>query len=321
MISVILPVYNVADYLPYAMESLLNQTYQDFEILLIDDGSTDQSPLLCDQYAASHDHVYVYHKENGGLSDARNYGVSKAKGEWISFVDPDDYLEPCALELLVRLQEQSQAQMVSAKTQATNHHQAYRNLQIDQSLLDRAKIFDKEEALTEMLYGDLTTNAAMAKLMPKAFLEKYPYPKGRIYEDLYVISQHVLEAGSVCIIDAGIYHYYLRPGSITGSAFTAKQYDFFVALEHLKEVVARDYQAGPDLQAAIDTRLYLGCLRLFSMLRDQDKAEFRRIRQELSPYLSSVLRNKRVKTKLKVLFWLMVKCPTLYFYYKKLQKS
>ena len=101
MISVIVPIYNVEDYLHYAMESLVNQTYKDFEVILVDDGSTDDSGKLCDQYASEYDWVSAYHKENGGLSDARNYGVAKAKGEWIVFLDPDDYFETFALELFV----------------------------------------------------------------------------------------------------------------------------------------------------------------------------------------------------------------------------
>ena len=111
MISVIVPIYNVEAYLRYAMESLLNQTYKDFEVILVDDGSTDDSGKLCDQYASEYDWVSAYHKENGGLSDARNYGVAKAKGEWIVFLDPDDYFEPCALELLMELQKQTCAKL------------------------------------------------------------------------------------------------------------------------------------------------------------------------------------------------------------------
>ena len=89
-ISVVIPVYNVEDYLHYAIDSLVNQTHKNFEVLLINDGSTDNSGKLCDQYAQEYDWIRVFHKENGGLSDARNYGVLKATNEWIFFLDPDD---------------------------------------------------------------------------------------------------------------------------------------------------------------------------------------------------------------------------------------
>ena len=100
MISVILPVYNVENYLQYAMDSLKKQTYKNFEIILVNDGSTDNSGKLCDKYSEKYSNVKVFHKENGGLSDARNFGVKKAKGEFITFLDPDDYLEVYSLELL-----------------------------------------------------------------------------------------------------------------------------------------------------------------------------------------------------------------------------
>jgi len=188
MISVIVPVYNVEDYLHYAMESLEHQTYKDMEVLLIDDGSSDGSGHLCDQYAQQYDWVTSYHKVNGGLSDARNYGVLKAKGDWITFLDPDDYLEPCALELLAELQSRTQADMVSGKVEPTAHYHRFQNFHLDQLDLDQVKVYDKAKALTEMLYGDLVTVSACGKLYRKELLEKAPFPKGRIYEDLYVIS-------------------------------------------------------------------------------------------------------------------------------------
>ena len=100
LISVIIPVYNVEDYLHYAIESLEKQTYKNFEIILVNDGSTDDSGKLCDKYSEKYSNVRVFHKENGGLSDARNFGVQKAEGEFITFLDPDDYLEAYSLELL-----------------------------------------------------------------------------------------------------------------------------------------------------------------------------------------------------------------------------
>ena len=119
-ISVVIPVYNVETYLHYAIESLVNQTYKNFEVLLINDGSTDKSGKLCDKYAQEYDWIKVFHKENGGLSDARNYGVLKSTNEWIFFLDPDDYIEPFTFELLSLIQEKYQADLISTKVQTTN---------------------------------------------------------------------------------------------------------------------------------------------------------------------------------------------------------
>ena len=102
-ISIIVPVYKVEKYLEKCIQSILNQTYKEFELLLVDDGSPDRCPELCDFYAAQYDNVIALHKSNGGLSDARNYGLKYAKGNFITFVDSDDYISPDYLETLVAL--------------------------------------------------------------------------------------------------------------------------------------------------------------------------------------------------------------------------
>ena len=127
LISVIIPVYNVEDYLHYAIESLGKQTYKNFEIILVNDGSTDDSGKLCDDYSEKYSNVRVFHKENGGLSDARNFGVQKAKGEFITFLDPDDYLEAYSLELLASVQKQHNCDIVSTRVKATELYNVYSN--------------------------------------------------------------------------------------------------------------------------------------------------------------------------------------------------
>ena len=321
MISVIVPVYNVEDYLHYAMESLEHQTYKYMEVLLIDDGSSDGSGQLCDQYAQQYDWVTSYHKVNGGLSDARNYGVLKAKGDWITFLDPDDYLEPCALELLAELQDRTQADMVSGKVEPTAHYHRYQNFHLDQLDLDQVKVYDKAKALTEMLYGDLVTVSACGKLYRKELLEKAPFPKGRIYEDLYVISEQLNQVQSVALYHLPIYHYYHRPGSITASAFTPKQYEFYEAIDHLKEVVNATYPESSELQEAIISRFFTGSLLIFTMIKDGDSVEFKRLQEETRPYLPLVLKNARVSKKRRILYVLITKYPRLYYQFKKLKKS
>ena len=105
-ISVIVPVYNTEKYLDECIQSILNQSFTNFELLLIDDGSTDRSGAICDQYAAKDERVRVFHKENGGVSSARNVGLDEAKGEWIAFVDSDDYLLSNALDLITDLENE-----------------------------------------------------------------------------------------------------------------------------------------------------------------------------------------------------------------------
>ena len=112
MISVIVPVYNVEPYLRKCLDSIVNQTYRDFEILIIDDGSTDGSGRICDEYAEKDSRIKVFHTENRGLSCARNLGLAEAKGEWIGFVDSDDWIEPDMYEVLIRRAEETGADVV-----------------------------------------------------------------------------------------------------------------------------------------------------------------------------------------------------------------
>ena len=321
MISVIVPIYNVEEYLRYAMESLVNQTYKDFEVILVDDGSIDNSGQLCDQYASDYEWVSAYHKVNGGLSDARNYGVTKAKGDWIVFLDPDDYFEPCALELLMELQKRTGARIVAGKGKDTYDHDSYQNYQINEEMLAKATLLSSEETLVEMLYGTIATVSAWAKLFPKYIVEKHPYPKGKIYEDLYVISDYLKEVESVCVIDLGIYHYYRRPNSITLSNFNSKHYDFYDSMDHLAEVVQKDYAANTELDDAVIARLFIGSLHIFILISDSSKEEILRIQRKIRPHLGRVLKNKRINLKNKAIYVMLSLAPGLYYRFKKLKKA
>lgn len=111
MISVVVPVYEVELYLRRCINSIMNQTYESFELILVDDGSTDGCPQICDEYADKYGNVYVIHKNNGGLSDARNVGTLAARGEYVTYIDSDDYVSPDYLEVLWRLKKKYQAEL------------------------------------------------------------------------------------------------------------------------------------------------------------------------------------------------------------------
>ena len=231
-ISVIIPVYNVENYLHYAMDSLFRQTYKNFEVILVNDGSTDDSGRLCEEYAQQYDNVFVYHKKNGGLSDARNFGVENAKTDWIFFLDPDDYIEAFTFELLINLQKKYNVPLVSTKVESTNIFNDYKNLKYKGLDLTSTVKVKKEKALELMLENKIATVSACAKLYHKKILQEVPFPVGKIYEDFFVVSEHLYTAGEIVICPIITYHYYSRLGSIVNSKFTKKQYDFFYAAEN-----------------------------------------------------------------------------------------
>ena len=234
-ISIVVPVYNVADYLHYAIDSLLKQTYQNFEVILVNDGSTDDSPRLCEDYAREYENIHVFHKGNGGLSDARNFGVTKANSDWIFFLDPDDYLEEYTLELIMKIHEEHHADLISTKVKTTSKYNAYTSYQLQESDYKGLAPIKKEEALEAMLDDKFATVSACAKLYHKSILETVPFPVGKIYEDFYVVGEHLALADKIVISPLETYNYYRREGSIVRSTFTEKRYDFFDAAEQNKK--------------------------------------------------------------------------------------
>ena len=255
-ISIVVPVYNIADYLHYAIDSLLKQTYQNFEVILVNDGSTDDSPRLCEDYAREYENIHVFHKENGGLSDARNFGVTKANSDWIFFLDPDDYLEDYTLELIVKIQEIHQADLISTKVKATSKYDDYSSYHLKQSDYESLSVITKEKALELMLDDKVATVSACAKLYKKSILERVPFPVGKIYEDFYVVGEHLALAERIVISPLETYNYYRREGSIVRSTFTEKRYDFFKAVAKNEEVVKREYIQSPELKQACKLKNY-----------------------------------------------------------------
>lgn len=315
-ISVVIPVYNVEAYLHYAIESLVNQTYKNFEVLLINDGSTDNSGKLCDKYAQEYDWIRVFHKENGGLSDARNYGVLKATNEWIFFLDPDDYIEPFTFELLSLIQEKYQADLISTKVQTTNEYEKFSKKQFN---LETAKKVTKEEALELMLEDKVATVSACAKLYKKQILEMRPFPVGKIYEDFFVVAEHLRLAGQIVISPVVTYHYYRRLGSIVQSQFTDKRFDFFEAAENNRSIIKEHYNSK-ELEELLNIKIVQGSFSISSSAAESDVESLLSIRRKLSSFYWSVFSSPKASFKLKVQYTLFLLFPKQYFKLKNIIK-
>ena len=315
-ISVVIPVYNVEDYLHYAIDSLVNQTHKNFEVLLINDGSTDNSGKLCDKYAQEYDWIRVFHKENGGLSDARNYGVLKATNEWIFFLDPDDYIEPFTFELLTLIQEKYQADLISTKVQTTNEYEKFSKEQFN---LESSKRVMKEEALELMLEDKVATVSACAKLYKKQILEMKPFPVGKIYEDFFVVAEHLRLAEQIVISPVVTYHYYRRPGSIVQSQFTNRRLDFFEAGEYNRNQIKQFY-SGNSVEKALNLKIVQGSFHISEAAAATDTKALRNIVKKISSLYWSIIFNSKVSIKFKFKYNLFLLTPNLYCCIKKLLK-
>lgn len=315
-ISVVIPVYNVEDYLHYAIDSLVNQTHKNFEVLLINDGSTDNSGKLCDKYAQEYDWIRVFHKENGGLSDARNYGVLKATNEWIFFLDPDDYIEPFTFELLTLIRAKYQADLISTKVQTTNEYEKYFAEQFN---LESSQRVTKEEALELMLEDKVATVSACAKLYKKQILEMRPFPVGKIYEDFFVVAEHLRLAEQIVISPVVTYHYYRRPGSIVQSQFTDKRFDFFEAGEYNRNQIKQFY-SGNSVEKALNLKIVQGSFHISEVAASTDTKALRNIVKKVRSFYWSIIFDSKASVKFKVKYSWFLLTPNLYCRIKKMLK-
>ena len=232
MISVIVPVYNVEHYLPRCIDSILAQTYGQFELILVDDGSTDQSGRICDERAGGDGRIRVFHKKNGGLSDARNHGLDRMRGDYVTFIDSDDYVGRDYLCLLLDMLEENGADMSVVSIQDTYS----KELSFIESGDERV-VLSGEAIIREMTVQEKLTCSACAKLFKRELFDGVRFPKGRPFEDLLTIP-YLRYEGATCVCSTSKqYYYFQRLGSIMHSASEGLIQTWLDAMEQLLNYV------------------------------------------------------------------------------------
>lgn len=225
-ISIIVPVYNVEKYLHRCVDSILAQTFTDFELILIDDGSTDSSGRICDEYAQKDSRINVIHQKNQGQAASRNIGVKRATAKWIHFVDSDDEIHPRMLEALHHAIVLYNVDMaICGGIQGYDEQLLHRWNELKFPLkIDRVSI--NEDTLIEF-YNDpgFRYGTVWASLISKRIITMLPFTEGRIYEDAAVVCQWLCEAGVIANIHENLYFYRRNESSTTGSSFSMKRLD------------------------------------------------------------------------------------------------
>lgn len=252
LISVIVPIYNVEPYLHKCVDSILNQTYKNIEIILVDDGSTDSCGEICDSIANKDKRIIVIHKENGGLSDARNAGIEILKGKYVTFIDSDDWVEPTYVEQLYKLIAENDADLAVCDfycIDSENH--IYNSPSTDGEVF----VWNREEAVSMLLSGNKMSTSAWAKLYKsKYFVEKeIRYPKGKLYEDIPVTYKILLEADKIVFGNYALYNYFIRQQSISNTGFTPRRMH---AIENLESVLPQVLQQFPQLEGLCSVALF-----------------------------------------------------------------
>lgn len=261
MISIIVPIYNVERYLERCVDSLRNQTYASIEIILVDDGSKDGCPEICDEYVRKDKRIKVIHKQNGGLSDARNAGLNEASGKYVMYVDSDDYVETDACERLIAGMDEGVDIVIGAYCEITNGVSAIKR---HSNLVDGMRYSAKEYMLRAIEKNEWYAPAWL-NLYDKDFLLKNQlyYKVGRYYEDTEILPRLFLAAQDVVYIDYAFYNYEIRENSImTAPATKANRESAVANFDDWVKVL--DKVADPELQNVLYgvlVRYYLASAR------------------------------------------------------------
>lgn len=300
LISVIVPVYGVESYLPRCVESILSQTYSNLEIILVDDGSPDGCPVICDDYAQKDSRIRVIHKENGGLSDARNVGINIAKGSYLAFVDSDDDIAQEYIQVLY-----TAAKKYEADITVVGMKQVFEDFPPveDNNAVCLECCYGTKDAIWELLTMGNLSQEACGKLYRSELFDGIRFPVGELFEDLAIMYHLFLRAERVAYSSRPLYRYYIREGSIMQSPFDLRQY---VEVRWIEEAMALVSQRYPELNDEIRGRrvwsyfktLYrILCSKDPDQYRTQQEEMIRKIRRDTPGLLTSrrIGRNLKVK--------------------------
>ena len=235
LISVIVPVYKVEPYIRRCIDSILSQTFTDFELILVDDGSPDHCPAICDEYALVDRRVHVIHPDNSGLSAARNAGIdwafNNSDSKWLSFVDSDDWILPNFLECLYKVAIECNSRISACSLYYSNGEDPLQS----KTYKIQTKTWD-EFYLENWTLGVVAVN----KLYDKELFRELRYPAGKIHEDEYLTYKLLAKAGTVSYVDGELYIYFQNPGGITKNGFSLAKMDAIQALEEQREFAKKN---------------------------------------------------------------------------------
>lgn len=296
LITVIVPIYNVAEYLPKCIDSIIKQTYNQLEIILVDDGSSDNSGQICDQFALKDTRIRVIHKVNGGLSDARNAGISIANGEYIGFVDADDFIEYNMYEKLYTSIKIANAQIGICGRWIENNG-VTTEYQVD----NKFEVMSNLQALQYYFIGEKIDSSACDKLFKKTLFDGVLFPKGKIHEDIFIMHQIIEKSTIVVRTGVPLYHYVNRTNSITKSNFSKKNLEYIEAHKDAYQKYKQDLKLKSYVQlfflkshiVIIDKLIFIGESRKFNV-------EFKGCVSVIRSNIISILTNDKFTSKDKI---------------------
>lgn len=309
-VSIIVPVYNVKDYIERCVTSILQQSYTNYELILVDDGSTDESGRICDELARKDTRIRVYHKPNGGLSDARNFAMKQASGDCYTFIDSDDYVATEYLETLVDLMCKYDAD-VSIVSYYSIKEENFEEAMVDEGREE--KCVNAEEGLRLMLLAQSFSVSAWAKLYRRELFDDVQYPIAQYYEDLKTTPVLLSKCNRVAYSERKLYYYVkYRPESITNSAFNEKHWaSWSDAMDQTERVIQECCPYNYDAFVGRYVKDLFRIVLLRVIYNSDHKEYFSRIRAVSRPRLKKLLKNRHLSIPYKVAAELFLFSPEL----------
>lgn len=299
LISIVVPVYNVEEYIVECIESVLQQTYKNWELLLIDDGSTDDSGEICENYSQRDERIRVFHKQNGGQSTARNYGLDRIKGKYLIFLDSDDYWNKNALSELYAMVQKYDSKIVCMGNRLYND--AQRKFCGEAYVYSEPFVLSGEEAFSNMLIRNGLDSNPWGKLYESELWQDIRFPEGHIFEDIPVTYRILLKAPSVVNLGKPYCVYRIRSTSTTGENFSKKRIDYTKFSKDVYEFVKKYYPQYSKngqifyLNAVVENYLRLGRVR--------DKRDYLEysdfIKKEIKKYFWNIIESNYFSSRMK----------------------
>ena len=296
LISIVVPIYNVEKYLNRCVDSILNQTYRDIEIILVDDGSPDRCGSICDEYQKRDTRIKVIHKKNGGLSDARNAGIKMAHGEYITCIDSDDFISPFFLENLWTAMKKSKCEI--ATSWFVDYYEGDKIPKAQKLDIKDIQVLNREKFYERLLYQDGVEVSAWGKLYKSNLFQGVEYPVGKLYEDIPTTYLLVEKTTRIAVIPNVDYFYFQRKTSIAQATFSIKKMDAIRHMDDFRDFITTNY---PPLKKAAECRYFSTVCNIIFRIKDT-KYENERIMlwKEIIKYRKCVLFNSSARKKARI---------------------
>ena len=269
LISVIVPVYKVEQYLEKCIESITNQTYKNLEIILVDDGSPDNCGKMCDEFARKDKRIKVIHKKNGGLSDARNFGLKVAKGKYIQFVDSDDYMDLDMIKFLYDNMKKYDCDISMCG------YYIVKGNELETDCKNEKEIFSPKEAIAEFLIDKRVRAYAWNKLFKLELFKDVSFPVGRVFEDQLTIPKLFLKAKKIVFNNKPLYYYVKREGSILNTQTKELRIAYINAVFEIQDYIKNNitgleqYLNYNISHVAVNTFNDIGLFKMYELLEDK----------------------------------------------------